>query len=175
MYGTPTLRTMAQDLEFELGIIGNAVKLRTWRFVRALGFRVCGNPHGMIRKYGLMCCRQCFRSHAKDIGFIKSKRRVASAKPQYCPSASVPLSIVHSDYHQLDMWFNGKSRVDSSSFGRLSTIFSNVMNMFKVSIKNMTKLFANEALNADDYARRTSFSQILKHNSLHVVFSMSFY
>nr|CAD1837852.1 unnamed protein product [Ananas comosus var. bracteatus] len=50
--------------------------------------RVCGNPHGMIRKYGLMCCRQCFRSHAKDIGFIK--------------------------------------------------------------------LFANEALNADDYARRTN-------------------
>nr|ABA98703.1 40S ribosomal protein S29, putative, expressed [Oryza sativa Japonica Group] len=33
--------------------------------------RVCGNPHGLIRKYGLMCCRQCFRSNAKDIGFIK--------------------------------------------------------------------------------------------------------
>lgn len=35
------------------------------------GSRVCGNPHGLIRKYGLMCCRQCFRSNAKDIGFIK--------------------------------------------------------------------------------------------------------
>ncbi|CAK7347448.1 unnamed protein product [Dovyalis caffra] len=34
--------------------------------------RVCGNPHGIIRKYGLMCCRQCFRSNAKEIGFIKS-------------------------------------------------------------------------------------------------------
>ncbi|KAE8771781.1 40S ribosomal protein S29 [Hordeum vulgare] len=33
--------------------------------------RVCGNSHGLIRKYGLMCCRQCFRSNAKDIGFIK--------------------------------------------------------------------------------------------------------
>ncbi|KAK2664899.1 hypothetical protein Ddye_003473 [Dipteronia dyeriana] len=33
--------------------------------------RVCGNPHGIIRKYGLMCCRQCFRSNAKEIGFIK--------------------------------------------------------------------------------------------------------
>ncbi|KAG5232402.1 40S ribosomal protein [Salix suchowensis] len=32
--------------------------------------RVCGNPHGIIRKYGLMCCRQCFRSNAKEIGFI---------------------------------------------------------------------------------------------------------
>ncbi|KAH7519313.1 small ribosomal subunit protein uS14z/uS14y/uS14x [Ziziphus jujuba] len=33
--------------------------------------RVCGNPHGLIRKYGIMCCRQCFRSNAKEIGFIK--------------------------------------------------------------------------------------------------------
>ncbi|KAK9275555.1 hypothetical protein L1049_022822 [Liquidambar formosana] len=36
--------------------------------------RVCGNPHGLIRKYGLMCCRQCFRSNAKEIGFIKCWR-----------------------------------------------------------------------------------------------------
>ena len=36
-----------------------------------VGSRVCGNPHGIIRKYGLMCCRQCFRSNAKEIGFIK--------------------------------------------------------------------------------------------------------
>lgn len=47
------------------------------RFVDWLGCvllfcsRVCGNPHGLIRKYGLMCCRQCFRSNAKEIGFIK--------------------------------------------------------------------------------------------------------
>ncbi|CAF1711555.1 unnamed protein product [Brassica oleracea var. botrytis] len=33
--------------------------------------RVCGNSHGLIRKYGLNCCRQCFRSNAKEIGFIK--------------------------------------------------------------------------------------------------------
>ncbi|KAE8821434.1 hypothetical protein D1007_00582 [Hordeum vulgare] len=33
--------------------------------------RVCGNSHGLIRKYGLMCCRLCFCSNAKDIGFIK--------------------------------------------------------------------------------------------------------
>ncbi|BBG95173.1 Ribosomal protein S14p/S29e family protein [Prunus dulcis] len=36
-----------------------------------LDSRVCGNPHGLIRKYALMCCRQCFRSNAKEIGFIK--------------------------------------------------------------------------------------------------------
>ncbi|RZC82850.1 hypothetical protein C5167_045635 [Papaver somniferum] len=33
--------------------------------------RVCGNPHAIIRKYGLMCRRQCFHSNAKEIGFIK--------------------------------------------------------------------------------------------------------
>ncbi|KAL5988342.1 helicase, partial [Asimina triloba] len=36
--------------------------------------RVRGNPHGLIRKYGLMCCRQCFRSNAKEIGFIKRSK-----------------------------------------------------------------------------------------------------
>ncbi|PNY01132.1 40S ribosomal protein s29-like, partial [Trifolium pratense] len=36
-----------------------------------ISFRVCGNSHGLIRKYGLMCCRQCFHSNAKEIGFIK--------------------------------------------------------------------------------------------------------
>ena len=33
--------------------------------------RVCGNGHAIIRKYGLMICRQCFREKANDIGFIK--------------------------------------------------------------------------------------------------------
>lgn len=41
--------------------------------------RVCGNSHGLIRKYGLMCCRQCFRSNAKDIGFIKYRWRHSAA------------------------------------------------------------------------------------------------
>nr|AID60110.1 suppressor of SNI1 2 [Brassica napus]AID60153.1 ribosomal protein S14p/S29e/SSN2 fusion protein [Brassica napus] len=37
--------------------------------------RVCGNSHGLIRKYGLNCCRQCFRSNAKEIGFIKPDQK----------------------------------------------------------------------------------------------------
>ncbi|KAB5526612.1 hypothetical protein DKX38_020459 [Salix brachista] len=45
-----------------------------WNIV--VGSRVCGNPHGIIRKYGLMCCRQCFRSNAKEIGFIKVRRQI---------------------------------------------------------------------------------------------------
>lgn len=33
--------------------------------------RVCSNQHGLIRKYGLYMCRQCFRVYANDIGFTK--------------------------------------------------------------------------------------------------------
>ncbi len=37
--------------------------------------RVCSNNHGIIRKYGLNICRQCFREKAGDIGFIKVSGR----------------------------------------------------------------------------------------------------
>jgi len=33
--------------------------------------RVCSNQGGLIRKYGLNVCRQCFRQYASDIGFTK--------------------------------------------------------------------------------------------------------
>ncbi|CAA9959582.1 hypothetical protein PTNB73_02479 [Pyrenophora teres f. teres] len=33
--------------------------------------RVCTHPAGLIRKYGLNICRQCFREKAADIGFVK--------------------------------------------------------------------------------------------------------
>uniref|UniRef100_A0A8C9NWJ1 Small ribosomal subunit protein uS14 n=1 Tax=Serinus canaria TaxID=9135 RepID=A0A8C9NWJ1_SERCA len=43
-----------------------------WSHPRKFGQgRVCSNRHGLIRKYGLNMCRQCFRQYAKDIGFIK--------------------------------------------------------------------------------------------------------
>jgi len=35
------------------------------------GCRVCGKTSGVIRKYGLNYCRQCFREMAKKIGFKK--------------------------------------------------------------------------------------------------------
>ncbi len=31
----------------------------------------CGSFRGVIRKYGLMYCRRCFREVAQDIGFKK--------------------------------------------------------------------------------------------------------
>eukprot|EP01132_Coremiostelium_polycephalum_P009390 gene9390-11535_t len=33
--------------------------------------RTCDNHHGVIRKYGLMMCRRCFRANAEAIGFNK--------------------------------------------------------------------------------------------------------
>ncbi|KAH7822774.1 putative small subunit ribosomal protein S29e [Monocercomonoides exilis] len=33
--------------------------------------RRCGNHHGLIRKYGLMMCRRCFRENTATIGFAK--------------------------------------------------------------------------------------------------------
>ena len=35
--------------------------------------RICGTTRGVIRKYGLMICRRCFREKASDIGFTKFK------------------------------------------------------------------------------------------------------
>ena len=31
--------------------------------------RFCGNTRGMVRKYGLYMCRQCFKDRAASIGF----------------------------------------------------------------------------------------------------------
>ncbi|EIE78445.1 40S ribosomal protein S29 [Rhizopus delemar RA 99-880] len=33
--------------------------------------RVCAHRAGLIRKYNLNICRQCFREYASDIGFNK--------------------------------------------------------------------------------------------------------
>uniref|UniRef100_A0A8D2JTL2 Small ribosomal subunit protein uS14 n=1 Tax=Sciurus vulgaris TaxID=55149 RepID=A0A8D2JTL2_SCIVU len=32
---------------------------------------LCTNWQGLIQKYGLNMCQQCFRQYMKDIGFIK--------------------------------------------------------------------------------------------------------
>jgi small subunit ribosomal protein S29e len=32
---------------------------------------VCSNQGGLIRKYGMNVCRQCFRERANEIGFKK--------------------------------------------------------------------------------------------------------
>lgn len=48
----------------------NALETRTNEITHS---RVCTHPAGLIRKYGLMICRQCFREKSTDIGFIKHR------------------------------------------------------------------------------------------------------
>ncbi|KAK7830912.1 hypothetical protein U0070_018456 [Myodes glareolus] len=43
--------------------------------------RVCSNRHGLIRKYGLNMCRQCFRQYAKDISFINPALKPSDLSP----------------------------------------------------------------------------------------------
>ena len=46
-----------------------------------MGSRVCTHKAGLIRKYGLNICRQCFREKSSDIGFTKvSWRKVSGGR-----------------------------------------------------------------------------------------------
>ncbi|GJR02421.1 40S ribosomal protein S29 [Tanacetum coccineum] len=66
---------------------------------------VCGNSHGLIRKYGLMCYRQCFHNNAKEIGFIKKKRVIPKVKSMAAADealAGIQACIIkNSDFHEL--------------------------------------------------------------------------
>lgn len=45
---------------------------RTGRELTCFNYsRVCTHRAGLIRKYGLNICRQCFREKSSDIGFQK--------------------------------------------------------------------------------------------------------
>ncbi|RKU41885.1 40S ribosomal protein S29 [Coniochaeta pulveracea] len=46
------------------------------------GCRVCTHSAGLIRKYGLNICRQCFREKAADIGFTKVRTLEYNYQPQ---------------------------------------------------------------------------------------------
>ncbi len=35
------------------------------------GCRNCGRKRGLVRRYHINLCRQCFRSNARDLGFKK--------------------------------------------------------------------------------------------------------
>ncbi|KAF5699371.1 40s ribosomal s29 [Fusarium mundagurra] len=45
--------------------------------------RVCKHKAGLIRKYDLNLCRQCFREKAKDIGFNKNVKGLAVTKKEH--------------------------------------------------------------------------------------------
>ncbi|KAK6088533.1 40S ribosomal protein S29 [Seiridium cupressi] len=48
--------------------------------------RVCTHKAGLIRKYGLDICRQCFRERAADIGFVKNSTDIYTCKHGFSDS-----------------------------------------------------------------------------------------
>lgn len=56
--------------------------------------RVCAHKAGLIRKYGLNICRQCFRERATDIGFFKVTP--APSLPFDFTNTTLPSSPSHS-------------------------------------------------------------------------------
>lgn len=47
--------------------------------------RVCSHRAGLIRKYGLDICRQCFREKAADIGFVKVRSSWSNTHTRLSP------------------------------------------------------------------------------------------
>ncbi|KAJ6148969.1 hypothetical protein N7471_000168 [Penicillium samsonianum] len=43
--------------------------------------RVCSHRAGLIRKYGMNICRQCFREKSTDIGFTKVRFNSSLGSP----------------------------------------------------------------------------------------------
>ena len=48
------------------------LEILTWRtMLNHATSRLCAHQAGLIRKYGLDLCRQCFREKSATIGFVK--------------------------------------------------------------------------------------------------------
>lgn len=65
----------------------------TGRFFSTLFSRVCTHSAGLIRKYGLNICRQCFREKANDIGFTKVRRKYHGRNWRNCAHATGTVEI----------------------------------------------------------------------------------
>lgn len=47
------------------------IKQKMKLFGRVIGCTRCGRKRGLVRRYGMHFCRQCFRETALDLGFKK--------------------------------------------------------------------------------------------------------
>lgn len=90
----PSSRSRGTLSMLRFGILGHGTRLngtddacgkqsRTWEYwlTRVNFSRVCTHPAGLIRKYGLNICRQCFREKSADIGFVKVGEYSSAQKP----------------------------------------------------------------------------------------------
>ncbi|KAF9296814.1 40S ribosomal protein S29, partial [Mortierella antarctica] len=64
--------------------------------------RVCTHPAGLIRKYGLNICRQCFRENSAAIGFTKFESKSNRVKGiAFHPKRPWILAALHNGSVQL--------------------------------------------------------------------------
>jgi small subunit ribosomal protein S14 len=47
------------------------IKKKEKNYGRKEGCKRCGRKRGIIRRYGIHLCRQCFREKAEELGFKK--------------------------------------------------------------------------------------------------------
>ncbi|OAR00674.1 hypothetical protein LLEC1_04410 [Akanthomyces lecanii] len=66
--------------------------------------RVCKHTAGLIRKYDLNLCRQCFREKAKDIGFNKVRDTRNCAHPL---EARTPIHVAHPQWPTVERKADG--------------------------------------------------------------------
>ncbi|KAJ3378757.1 40S ribosomal protein S29 [Lobulomyces angularis] len=100
--------------------------------------RVCTHPAGLIRKYGLNICRQCFREYSADIGFVKKQQQQRQLRPLHEANAVTNIALVLAVEHRsiptlMNYWYcymSGKVR------DILSLIVKKHLNFFKEVMLN---------------------------------------
>ncbi|KAL2160671.1 hypothetical protein VTH06DRAFT_1359 [Thermothelomyces fergusii] len=74
--------------------------------------RVCSHRAGLIRKYGLNICRQCFREKAADIGFVKVRNETQNPGRDHDNQGSnCGVELMGGG------WMDGRRRTDSDEHG----------------------------------------------------------
>ena len=76
--------------------------------------RVCTHKAGLIRKYGLNICRQCFREKAADIGFVKvcdGNGDLGEPRASADSFSTAPLNRIHLLGLFLSRWARGMAKI----------------------------------------------------------------
>lgn len=93
------VRTLCAGIEWRRSTWWNKQsygQLRNKQLTSVFHSRVCTHKAGLVRKYGLNICRQCFREKAQDIGFTKVsciRRAKGTLQTGGTDSSAAPLNV----------------------------------------------------------------------------------